>query len=100
VGTRVARKRSVLARHPVHPHPHRDQGFRAVAVGVGVMRQESGAHLGRASNYVSEVRNAYDRGLVENWAACLCRRKSTNTQTMRSTEVVTGAAEVGSIACI
>jgi len=64
------------------------------------MRQKSGTHPGRASGCVSEVRNAYDRALVENWAACLCRRKNMNMQTMRSTEMVTGVAEEGSVACI
>lgn len=98
MGTRVARKGNVLARYPVHPH--HDQGMRAVAVEVGVMRQKSGTHLGRASSCVSEVRNAYYRALVENWAACLCRRKSMNMQTMRSTEMATGVAELGSVVCI
>jgi hypothetical protein len=95
VVTRVARKRNVLVRRPVHLH--RDQGV-AAAVEVRASCSQSGAHLARASNHASDVQYVDDLALAENWAGCCCKRKSMNTQTTRSREMVMGVVEVGSVA--
>ena len=91
---RAERKRNAPVRRPVHPH--RGQGA-PTAVEVGASRPKSGAHLERASNRAWPVANVGDRALVENWAACWCKRKSMNTQTMRSKGMVAGVVEVGSV---
>jgi len=92
--TRAGCKGNLLARRPVHPH--RDQVV--VVVEVGGSRQKSGARRRQASNRALEVRNAYDRALVENWAGCWCKHKSMNTRTMPNREMVTGLAVVGPVA--